>query len=73
MYPYIQTKPIHGSQKLKEKGTTHTLLTLDLIPNYELESIILSYGEGMEVTVPLSLKNKIKNRLKQNLENYKME
>jgi len=63
LFPYIKTKPIHGSQKLKERGLTHTLISLDLIPNYELESIILSYGEGMQVLKPLSLRDKIKTRI----------
>lgn len=63
LFPYIKTKPIHGSQKLREKGPTHTVISLDLIPNYELESIILSYGEGIEVIRPQSLRSKIKKRV----------
>ena len=62
LFPYIKKKPIHGYQKLKERGPKHTLISLDLIPNYELESIILSYGEGMQVLKPLSLRDKIKTR-----------
>jgi predicted DNA-binding transcriptional regulator YafY len=63
LVPYIKTKPIHGSQKVKEHGASHTLFSLDLIPNYELESLILSYGEGMEVLKPETLRDKIKNRI----------
>ena len=70
LFPYIQTKPIHGSQKVKEQGTTHTVVTLDLIPNYELESLILSYGEGVEVVLPKSLRSKIKKRIDQISKNY---
>jgi predicted DNA-binding transcriptional regulator YafY len=70
LFPYIETKPIHGSQKLKVKGTTHTIITLDLIPNYELEAVILSYGEGMEVVEPEYLRNKIKERLGLIINNY---
>ncbi len=69
--PYIKTKPIHGSQKLKEQGVSHALITLDLIPNYEFESLILSYGEGMEVILPESLRLKIKKRIELTLYNYK--
>jgi predicted DNA-binding transcriptional regulator YafY len=71
IWPYIQTKPIHGSQKIKLKGNTFTIITLDLIPNYELESIILSYGEGIEVLEPLSLRNRISERLNNIRSNYK--
>jgi predicted DNA-binding transcriptional regulator YafY len=62
LFPYIQTKPLHGSQKVKEQGDAHTLITLDLIPNYELESVILSHGEGIEVLKPESLREKINER-----------
>jgi predicted DNA-binding transcriptional regulator YafY len=70
LYPYIQTKPVHGSQKSKEKGDSFTVVELELIPNYELESLILSYGEGMEVLSPLSLREKMKTRTKLLSENY---
>jgi predicted DNA-binding transcriptional regulator YafY len=63
LFPYIQTKPIHGSQKIKEKSENVTLISLDLIPNYELESLILSHGEGMNVLEPISLREKIKQRV----------
>jgi len=73
LLPYIQTKPIHGSQKLKLKGDLYSLITLELIPNYELESIILSYGEGIEVTEPISLRNKISERLARISNIYKIK
>jgi predicted DNA-binding transcriptional regulator YafY len=71
LLPYIKTKPIHGSQKLKEQGASHTLVSLDLIPNYELESLILSYGEGLEVLQPKLLREKIKKRIELINNNYK--
>ena len=71
LLPYIKTKPIHGSQKVKVLGKTHTLLSLDLIPNYELESLILSYGEGVEVHQPAFLREKIKKRIELINNNYK--
>jgi predicted DNA-binding transcriptional regulator YafY len=71
LLPYIQTKPIHGSQKLKQQGDSFTIITFDLIPNYELESIILSYGEGIEVLEPPSLRNRISERINTVNNNYK--
>jgi predicted DNA-binding transcriptional regulator YafY len=73
LFPYIQTKPIHGSQKVKENGASHTLISLDLIPNYELETLILSYGEGMEVLKPKSLRDTIKERVELINNHYKKE
>lgn len=70
LYPYIQTKPLHGSQKIKEKSDTFVLIELELIPNYELESLILSHGEGIEILSPEILRNKIKNRIQMTLNNY---
>jgi len=70
LYPYIHTKPLHGSQKLKEKTDTYVVIELELIPNYELESLILSYGEGVEVLSPETLREQIKIRVQITLNNY---
>lgn len=71
LFPYIQTKPLHGSQKIKERQTDFTRITLSLIPNYELESILLSLGEGVEVLSPESLRNRISERAGEIVNNYK--
>jgi predicted DNA-binding transcriptional regulator YafY len=73
LLPYIQSKPLHGSQKLKENGSLNSVISLDLIPNYELESLILSYGEGMEVLLPKTLRDKIKKRIELISNNYKIK
>lgn len=57
--PYINSKPIHGSQRIKENT-----LFLEVKLNYELESLILSYGENMKVIKPYVLRDKILNRIK---------
>ena len=56
--PYISSKPIHGSQKIKEN-----ILHLQVKLNYELEALILSYGEKMCVLEPKELALIIKVRL----------
>lgn len=71
LIPYIQTKPLHGSQKIKEKQDTHTIISLDLIPNYELESLLLSYGEGVEVLEPIELRTKMAERVQHLNNQYK--
>lgn len=68
--PYIITKPIHGSQKtikLNDEGLT---ISLDLIPNYELEKIIMEFGETVEVLAPQHLRELIKGRHKEALNLY---
>ncbi len=71
LYPYIQTKPLHGSQKLKRVCADGCELEIEVRPNYELEQLILSYGEGLRVLYPVSLRDRIKERLVTSLENYK--
>lgn len=59
---YIKTKPLHGSQKIKELGNDFEI-HLELIPNYELETLILSFGEKVQVLEPINLVEKLKNRI----------
>lgn len=62
-WPYIKTKPIHGSQKVKEQTSDFTIIELKLIPNFELEALILSHGERIEVMCPETLRQQIKQRI----------
>lgn len=71
LYPYIQTKPLHGSQKVKEEQKDYVVITLEIVPNYEFEALVLSYGERMEVLSPIWIKDWIKNRIQEMLVNYK--
>lgn len=68
LFPYIQTKPIHGSQKVIERSEFYTIIELKIIPNYEFESIILSYGEKIEVLSPINLREVIQLKV-ENLAN----
>lgn len=70
LWPYIETKPLHGSQKLKEKGSEYSLIELSLILNYELEALIFSFGERLEVLEPLQLRENLRNRLSSLLDKY---
>ncbi len=68
--PYVLTKPLHQSQKAKILEDGCLEIRLKLIPNYELESVILSFGEKVEVISPSSLRDKVKNRAKELLRHY---
>lgn len=67
---YIKTKPIHSSQKVLKDNKTGILIQLKLIPNYELMSLLLSFGAGIKVLKPETLVSNIKNILKSSLEKY---
>jgi len=71
LWPYIETKPIHGSQKIVAKTTDYTDIRLELIPNYELESLILQHGEKITVLEPRNLSDKIQDRIQQLIKKYK--
>ena len=56
---YVENKPIHGSQKTKwlEDGVLE--VQLQLIPNYELERLILSHGEHVKVIHPKNVRDSL--------------
>lgn len=70
LLPYIESKPIHGSQKLKERNTLGAVIELSLQLNYEFISLIFSYGEEVKVIEPEELKTIIKTKAKNLLNNY---
>ena len=67
--PYIITKPIHETQKHYEVEEG-LLVKIKVIPNFELEQLILSFGEGVKVLEPDSLKKRILNRVQKVLDQY---
>lgn len=70
LWPYIKTKPLHGSQKVKDENEEYSLIELEVYLNYELEALILSRGESIKVIEPVKLRDKLKERIAQALKNY---
>jgi len=68
--PYIITKPIHETQKHYEVEDG-LLVKIKVIPNFDLEQLILSFGEGVKVLLPIHLKEKISARIELSLSKYK--
>ncbi|KJD31246.1 transcriptional regulator [Tamlana nanhaiensis] len=68
--PYIKTKPLHGSQKKVEENENGYTFSIEVIPNYEMEKLILSFGEDLRVINPEFIKQNIKNRLQKAQQNY---
>ncbi|WP_367755837.1 WYL domain-containing protein [Flavobacterium sp. WC2421] len=69
LVPYLKTKPIHGSQKIKEQDGKY-FIHLNLIPNYELETLILSFGEKIRLIKPQFLVEKLEDRIDKMKNNY---
>lgn len=61
-YNYIVTKPIHHSQRVKERTADYVVIELRLIPNYELETLLLGFSDSVEIIEPLSLRTAICER-----------
>lgn len=67
-YSYIETKPIHATQTVKEKGDDYVVIELKLITNYEFETLLLGFADSVEVIEPQSLRNTITERARKILE-----
>ncbi|WP_417873671.1 helix-turn-helix transcriptional regulator [Xanthomarina gelatinilytica] len=68
--PYIKTKPLHGSQKKIKETEEGFFFSIEVIPNYELVKLILSFGENLIVKSPESIREDIKRRIELSKENY---
>ncbi|WP_136666521.1 YafY family protein [Flavobacterium sp. H122] len=59
--PYVITKPIHHTQRLLQQNEDGSIvINLFLIENYELERILLGFGDGLEVLKPERLRQRMR-------------
>jgi len=70
---YVVTKPLHGSQKIKWVDESQLEVTIEVLINFELEKLILSYGENVKVIAPESLVTSVKNQLAKSLDQYQLK
>lgn len=67
-YPYVENKPIHGSQTpVPDEPRT---ISLSVFDTYELESEILAFGEHVEILEPALFREKIAGRVRKMAELY---
>ncbi len=66
-FPYIISKPLHPSMKINQSERE---VSLHVIVNKELKSLILSFGSDVEVLSPSSLREEIRDILKNTCEKY---
>ena len=69
-WPYIKTKPLHGTQKIVKEDNTGAVITIEVYLNYELEQILMSYGENVKVLAPEEFRECIKQRLTEAANHY---
>ena len=71
---YIRTKPLHSTQtEIKELGTeSHTFIRLKVKINVELEMLLFSYSDAIEVIEPIWLRAKFAEKTKKMSASYEV-
>ena len=67
---YMENKPLHETQKHKWINDETLEVKINVIPNYELARLILSYGDSVKVISPSFLKDNILKKLSDTIGNY---
>ena len=60
-YPYIKNKPLHPSQRNYDKEMR---VSIDVKPNNELISLLLSFGSQLEVLEPQNVREMMRDHVK---------
>lgn len=68
---YINSLPLHHSQKEILKNNTERIFEYKLVPTYDFKMEILSYGDTVKILEPESLRKDIVEQLKKALGRYK--
>lgn len=68
-FPYVVTKPLHPSQRIIDKD--ECMVQIEVHQNSELNSLIFSFGDQVEVLAPDSLRNQFKAKINKLSEKYK--
>jgi predicted DNA-binding transcriptional regulator YafY len=66
--PYLFSKPIHGSQRIIDRE--NSIIEIEVFINYELVSLLTSFGEGVEVLSPERLRTQLKEKFETILRKY---
>lgn len=70
--PYVLTKPLHQSQEVLERlDNGSVIVALHVHGNFELERLILGFGDTMQVLEPSSLRRRIQEKLEHGLDLYR--
>lgn len=68
--PYVETKPLHHTQRVIERYEQGIIIQLKVQLNFELEKEIMGFGDGMQVIGPKKLKERIMDKHRNAMENY---
>lgn len=68
--PYVITKPFHKSQRLIKRTEDGVIFNIFVKMNFELERLILGYGDTIEILKPKKLRNQIQRKLRRAQKRY---
>lgn len=68
--PYVITKPFHKSQRIIKETDNGVIFNIFVQINFELERLILGFGDSVKVLKPEKLRNQILQKLKKAIKNY---
>ncbi|XLS29121.1 helix-turn-helix transcriptional regulator [Flavobacteriaceae bacterium M23B6Z8] len=71
--PYVLTKPFHASQETLEMNDDGIIFKIYVHLNYELERLILGYGDSIEIISPKHLRRRIRKKLERALNIYRVD
>jgi len=63
-FEYIRTKPLHLSQRIMEENDDFSVIKINVRVNKELEALVLSFGNDMEVIAPTHFRERIAEKIK---------
>ena len=71
LYNYIETKPLHGTQRVIRRDEDSVVIQIEVILNPELLQLLISYGSGLTVLKPKELQQAILEESKKITQKYK--
>ncbi|MDN4014347.1 WYL domain-containing protein [Chryseobacterium gambrini] len=68
--PYVKTKPFHASQEIVSETNEGTIFKICVQLNFELERLLLGFGECLVVHKPRKLRLRLEEKFKAAAKNY---
>jgi predicted DNA-binding transcriptional regulator YafY len=67
---YIKSQPLHHTQQIIDNDGVKSIVSIIVIPSFELKAQLLSYGSAVKILSPTWLQQEIINELKSSLSLY---
>ena len=71
--PYVITKPFHKSQRVIKHTEDGVIFNILVQVNFELERMILGFGDSIEIQKPERLRKRMIDKLQKSIKKYNLE